>query len=214
VEVVQKAYAEGRPLLGFGWFKGPQTTWHEEKGQGDAYFTYVYSANVAEVEVDLETGKVDLVRVTAVHDCGRAISPAMVRSQICGGIAMGMGYATLERYAQEQGVPRQENLDGYLIPTAMDVPEVDVLLIDNPDPIGPFGAKSIGEPATEIAAPAILNAIAHATGCRIRQLPADLEGVKLGRSLEQPQSVPRPQAGSSAPMDSEAPTGGKGCPGS
>jgi CO/xanthine dehydrogenase Mo-binding subunit len=185
-EAVARAYAGGRPLLGFGWHKSPRTTWDDKTGRGDAYFTFVYSANVAEVEVDLETGKVDVARVAAVHDVGRAISPAMIESQIHGGIAMGLGYALLERYGLVEGIPEATNFDEYLIPTSLDVPEISVVLVENPDPAGPFGAKSIGEPATEIAAPAIVNAIAHATGRRVRDLPADLESVLLGRRLRKP----------------------------
>ncbi|MBD3336004.1 MAG: molybdopterin-dependent oxidoreductase [Candidatus Eisenbacteria bacterium] len=182
-EVVARAYALGRPLIGLGWHKAPPTTWDEKTGSGDAYFTFVYSANVAEVDVDMETGRVRLVRVTAVHDVGRAISPAMIRSQVCGGVAMGQGYALLERYPLAQGVPAAQNLDTYLLVTALDMPEVDPVLVENPDPAGPFGAKSVGEPATEITAPAVINAIAHATGRRITALPADLEMVLLGRHL-------------------------------
>jgi CO/xanthine dehydrogenase Mo-binding subunit len=180
-EAVRLAYAHGRPLLGFGWFRAPHTSWDGEDGTGTAYFTFVYSANVAEVEVDMETGKVEVLRVTAAHDVGCAISPSMIRSQVSGGIAMGMGLATLERFAYARGEPVSRNLDEYLIPTALDAPEVDLVLVENPDPIGPFGAKSVGEPATEITAPAILNAIAHATGRMITRLPADLETVLLGR---------------------------------
>jgi CO/xanthine dehydrogenase Mo-binding subunit len=182
-DAVRWTFAAGKPLLGFGWHKSPRTTWQEETGQGDAYFTFVYGANVAEVEVDPDTGKVDVVRVTAAHDVGRAISPSMIRSQVCGGIAMGMGYALLERYGIDEGIPEALNFEEYLLATAMDAPDVEMILVENPDPSGPFGAKSIGEPATEIAAPAILNAIAHATGRRIASLPADLECVALGRSL-------------------------------
>ena len=185
-EAAQAAFDAGRPLLGFGWFKSPRTSWHEDSGQGEAYFTFVYSANVAEVAVDTETGKVDVVRVTAAHDLGRAISPAMVKSQVAGGIAMGQGYALFESFDSQQGVPAQLNLDEYLLSTAMDAPEVDLVIVENPDPIGPFGAKSVGEPATEIAAPAITNAIAHATGRRIASLPADLETVLLGHPLHRP----------------------------
>jgi CO/xanthine dehydrogenase Mo-binding subunit len=187
-EAVQRAYASGKPLLGFGWFKPPTTTWNEKSGKGDAYFTFVYSANVAEVEVDLETGRVELLGVTAAHDVGRAISPAMIRSQVGGGIAMGMGYALLERYELADGVPGNRNFDEYLIATAPDVPEIDLILVENPDALGPFGAKSVGEPATEIAAPAIVNAVAHATGRRITALPGDLETVLLGRPLDKPQA--------------------------
>ncbi len=182
-EAAGLAFARGRPLLGFGWHKSPRTTWDEEKGQGEAYFTFVYGANVAEVEVDAETGKVEVTKVTAAHDVGRAISPAMIRSQICGGIAMGLGYAILERFGIDDGIPTSWNLDEYLIATSLDMPEVEAIIVENPDPLGPFGAKSIGEPATEIAAPAIANAIAHAVGRRVRELPADLEMVLLGRRL-------------------------------
>jgi CO/xanthine dehydrogenase Mo-binding subunit len=182
-DVVAAAYARGRALLGFGWHPPPKTSWDGAQGSGDAYATFVYSANVAEVAVDPATGKVDVIRVTAVHDVGRAISPAMVHSQIYGGIAMGTGYAVLEHYGIERGVPTVCNLDEYLILTALDMPAVDPVIVENPDPAGPFGAKSVGEPATEIAAPAILNAIAHATGKRIDRLPADLETVLLGRPL-------------------------------
>lgn len=185
-EVVARAFEQGCPLLGFGWHHAPETSWDEARGRGEAYFTFVYGANVAEVEVDTQTGKVDLLRVWAVHDVGRAISPAMIRSQVQGGVAMGMGYALLENYALEEGRPILGNFDEYLLPTTLDVPEVDVTILENPDTAGPFGAKSIGEPATEIAAPAIINAIAHATGRRIRDLPADLESVLLGRTLKRP----------------------------
>lgn len=188
-EIVAAAYSAGKPLLGFGWHKAPTTSWDKTSGSGDAYFTYVYSANVAEVEVDTETGKVDVIRITAAHDVGKAISPAMVRNQIYGGIAMGVGFGTMERYAIDRGVPLGSNLDEYLIPTALDMPEVIPIIVENPDPAGPFGAKSIGEPATEIAAPAILNAIAHATGRRITELPADLETVLLGKPLRKPVSA-------------------------
>lgn len=185
-EAAQWTFNAGRPLLGFGWFHSPRTTWNEETGQGDAYFTYVYSANVAEVEVDIETGRVEVVRVTAAHDVGRAISPAMIRSQVCGGISMGMGYALFEQYDMDAGMPAALNFEEYLLATAMDAPEVELIVVENPDPIGPFGAKSVGEPATEIAAPAIVNAIAHATGRRIVSLPADLESVVLGHPLRRP----------------------------
>ncbi len=185
-EIVARAFDQGCPLLGFGWHHAPETSWDEKRGRGQAYFTFVYGANVAEVEVDTRTGKVDLLKMWAIHDVGQAISPAMVRSQVHGGVAMGMGYALLEDYALEEGRPILGNFDEYLLPTTLDVPEVEVTILENPDAAGPFGAKSIGEPATEIAAPAIINAIAHATGRRIRSLPADLESVLLGRPLKRP----------------------------
>lgn len=181
-----ECFRQGRPMYGLGWNKSPRTTWHEHNGQGDAYFTFVYGANVAEVEVDTETGKVDVIDFVAVHEVGQAISRSGVEAQIYGGVAMGLGYGLLEDFEIEEGVPKQLNFDEYLVPTAMDVPGVRAILVENPDPAGPFGAKSIGEPANEIAAPAILNAIANATGRRIRELPASLERVLLGHKLSRP----------------------------
>jgi CO/xanthine dehydrogenase Mo-binding subunit len=96
---------------------------------------------------------------------------------------MGLGYGLLEAFEFEEAVPKQLNFDEYLIPTAMDVPRIQGLIVENADPAGPFGAKSVGEPATEIAAPAIVNAICNATGKRLLELPATLERVRLGRSL-------------------------------
>ncbi|MBN2543711.1 xanthine dehydrogenase family protein [bacterium] len=183
-KLAEECFRKGLKLFGFGWHKGEKTTWDEEAGQGIAYFTYVYGCNVAEVEVDTETGKVNVVRTCSAHDVGRAVNRAGVEGQIFGGVAMGMGYGLLEDYGIQDGKPECENFDEYLLPTACDVPEMKAVIVENPDPLGPFGAKSIGEPATEIMAPAILNAICHATGKRIRELPANLEQVLLGHKLK------------------------------
>jgi CO/xanthine dehydrogenase Mo-binding subunit len=182
-EVAEECFKRGRPMFGFGWFKGPRTSWDEETGQGDAYFTFVYGANIAEVEVDTETGKVDVLNVVSIHDVGKAINRASVLGQLYGGVAMGLGYGLLEEFELEDGIPSQLNFDEYLIPTSMDVPSIHPIIVENEDPAGPFGAKSVGEPANELAAPAILNAIYNATGKRICELPATLERVLLGRKL-------------------------------
>ncbi len=182
-EVAAECFRRGLPMYGFGWFQSPKTSWDEERGQGEAYFTYVYGANIAEVEVDIETGKVDVLRFVAVHDVGRAINRSAVLGQFYGGVAMGLGYGLLESFDFEEGIPKQLNFDEYLIPTSLDVPPIRPVVIEHPDPAGPFGAKSIGEPANELAAPAIINAIANATGRRITELPATLERVLLGHAL-------------------------------
>ena len=184
--VAAACFQRGISLFGFGWFKAPHITWDEETGQGDAYFTYVYGANVAEVEVDTGTGRVNVVRFYSAHEVGRAINRAMVEAQIYGGVAMGLGYGLLEEFELQEGWPGTLNFDRYLLPTALDVPKVECIVVENPDPLGPFGAKSLGEPTNEIAAPAIVNAIANATGRRIYQLPATLEQVVLGRKLRKP----------------------------
>lgn len=176
-------FQKGISLYAHGWYKAPTTSWNEEDGQGDAYFTYVYGANLAEVEVDTLTGKVKVTRFVSSHDVGRVINLNGARGQVCGGVAMGLGYALLEEYAEDHGMPVVGNFDEYLIATASDMPDVEVHFVENADDLGPHGAKTLGEPACEIAAPAIANAVADATGNRIRELPISLERVLLGRSL-------------------------------
>jgi CO/xanthine dehydrogenase Mo-binding subunit len=182
-ELASECFKQGKQMYGFGWFKSPRTSWDEEQGQGEAYFTFVYGANVAEVEVDTETGKVDVLNVVSVHDVGKAINRSAVLGQFYGGVAMGLGYGLLEEFDFEDAIPKQANFDEYLIPTSMDVPNITSIVVENEDAAGPFGAKSVGEPTNELAAPAIINAIANATGKRLYELPATLERVLLGHKL-------------------------------
>lgn len=154
-------------LVGRGYYD-PQTTPLDKDGQGIPYATYAFGAQLALVEVDMELGTVRVLRVVAAHDVGRAINPTQVEGQIHGGIAQGLGLALMEAY-----VPgRTENLHDYLIPTVGDIPAIETILIEDPEPAGPFGAKGVGEPALVPTAPAILGAIQHATGARITQVPA------------------------------------------
>lgn len=182
-ELATACFNKGKPIIGLGWHKSPPTSWHEEEGHGEAYFTYVYGANAAEVEVDTETGKVDVIDFVSVHDVGKAINRGMVVGQMCGGVAMGLGYGLLEDFEFEDALPKQLNFDEYLIPTSMDIPRIKTIIVENEDPMGPFGAKSVGEPTNELAAPAIVNAIANATGRRVYELPASLERILLGHKL-------------------------------
>ena len=153
-------------LEGRGYFDPPSTAL-DENGQGIPYATYGFAAQVASVEVDLELGTVVPRRIVAAHDVGAAVNPTLVEGQIEGGIAQGIGLALMEEY-----VPgRTENLHDYLFPTIGDVPEIECLLIEDPEPLGPYGAKGIGEPALIPTAPAILNAVHHAAGVRLRRLP-------------------------------------------
>ena len=153
-------------LEGRGYFDPPSTPL-DENGQGTPYATYGFAAQVAAVEVDLELGTVVPRRVVAAHDVGAAVNPTLVEGQIEGGIAQGIGLALMEEY-----VPgRTENLHDYLFPSIGDVPEIECLLVEDPEPLGPYGAKGIGEPALIPTAPAILNAIHHAAGVRLRRLP-------------------------------------------
>lgn len=147
----------------------PPTQPMDADGQGGApYAVYGYAAHLAEVEVDTGLGTVRVLRVTAAHDVGRAINPVLVEGQVQGGIAQGLGMALMEEY-----IPgRSENLHDYLIPTTGDMPPVETLIVEEPDEHGPYGAKGLGEHALIPTAPAILNAIAHATGARLRETPA------------------------------------------
>jgi CO/xanthine dehydrogenase Mo-binding subunit len=146
----------------------PPTKPLDENGQGSPYAVFGYGAQLVEVEVDTRLGTIRLVKITAAHDVGRAINPTLVEGQIEGGIAQGIGMALMEDYI----AGRTENLHDYLIPTTGDVPPIESLLIEVPDPNGPFGAKGLGEHVLIPTAPAILNAIRHACGAEITQLPA------------------------------------------
>ncbi|APH72536.1 molybdopterin-dependent oxidoreductase [Aquibium oceanicum] len=146
----------------------PPTRPLDAQGQGEPYAVYGYGAQIVELDVDMALGTVRLVKITAAHDVGRAINPVLAEGQIEGGIAQGIGMALMEDY-----VPgRTENLHDYLIPTIGDVPEIDTILVEVPDPEGPFGAKGLGEHVLIPTAPAILNAIRDATGALVTQLPA------------------------------------------
>lgn len=146
----------------------PPTTPLDADGQGEPYAAYAFGAQMAEVEVDTGLGLVRVRRMVAAHDVGRAVNPSQVEGQILGGIAQGIGLALMEQY-----VPgRTDNLHDYLIPTAGDMPEIEIVLIEDPDPLGPFGAKGVGEPALVATAPAILGAVHHATGVRLTRVPA------------------------------------------
>jgi aldehyde oxidoreductase len=153
-------------LMGEGTFD-PPTTPLDQDGQGVPYATYAFAAQIATVEVDCELGTVKVQRMVAAHDVGKAINPTLVEGQIEGGIAQGLGLALMEEYLPG----RTENLHDYLIPTIGDVPEIECLLIEDREPLGPSGAKGVGEPGLVPTAPAILGAVHHATGVRATRVP-------------------------------------------
>ena len=152
----------------------PPTTPLDANGQGEPYAVFGYGAHLAEVEVDIELGRVKVLRLVCAHDVGKAINPTLVEGQIEGGAAQGLGMALMEEFIPGKG----ENLHDYLIPTFGDMPPVESILIEEASSIGPFGAKGIGEQALIPTAPAILNAIHHATGARIRRVPATPDRVR------------------------------------
>lgn len=180
-DAVKGVYAGGDNAYGYGWWSAPETTWNYETGDVSdckPYFSYVYGANGAEVEVDLTTGKVEVLKFVGVHDVGYALNPEEVKNQIAGGVSMGIGYALTEDLNMKDGKIQNDNYCNYLMPTSLDIKEVIPVIVEHAGPDGPLGAKGLGEPATSIVAPAILNAIADAIGCRVYDLPASLERVQ------------------------------------
>jgi len=146
----------------------PPTEALDEHGQGVPYAQFGYAAQMVELDVDLGLGSVSLVRFVAAHDVGKAINPLMVEGQIQGGVAQGVGLALMEEF-----IPgRTENLHDYLIPTIGDIPVIESIIVEVADRHGPYGAKGLGEHALIPTAPCILNAIRHASGAVVRQLPA------------------------------------------
>ncbi|PYX37236.1 MAG: aldehyde oxidase, partial [Acidobacteria bacterium] len=170
----------GFPLDQFGYVVTAEATFDpptsplDENGQGVPYAVFGFGAHMAELAVDMDLGTVQVLKITAAHDVGRAINPTLVEGQIEGGVAQGLGQALMEEFFPGKG----ENLHDYLIPSAGDIPPVESILIEDPSPIGPFGAKGIGEQAVIPTAPAILNAIYDATGVRIRRVPATPDRIR------------------------------------
>jgi CO/xanthine dehydrogenase Mo-binding subunit/aerobic-type carbon monoxide dehydrogenase small subunit (CoxS/CutS family) len=163
----------------------PPTSPLDENGQGSPYSVYGFGAHLAEIEVDIELGTVRVLKVTAAHDVGRAINPTLIEGQIEGGVAQGLGMALMEEFFPGKG----ENLHDYLIPSAGDIPPVESILIEDPSPVGPFGAKGIGEQAVIPTAPAILNALHDAIGIRLRKIPATPDRVRTAIIAAQKQAA-------------------------
>ncbi len=174
----------GCQMAAYEWFTPDPCIQDHHTGQGVAAPNFAYGCVVAEVEVDMGTGYVDVTKVTASHDVGTAINPALIKGQVYGGIVMGQGYGVMEEVELNRGKVQNQNLDEYILPTSMDMPEMDINIFECDDQKGTFGAKSVGEPATEAVAAAIANAVRNATGRRIRQNPAGLEQVLLGKKLK------------------------------
>ena len=149
-------------LASSGWYAPPPKPWDIETGQGTAYAVYCFGAHVAEVEVDLLSGETRVLRMVAGHDVGRAIHPTMIVAQAEGGMVQGMGWALSEDLVVEGGRCPSPGLSDYAIPTFLDAPEMDVVLVEEPYPDGPYGAKGIGEPSLITAPAAVAMAVRHA----------------------------------------------------
>jgi xanthine dehydrogenase molybdenum-binding subunit len=174
-------YRNNGSLLIAEHFYDPPTEQPGPDGKGNKSAAYAFGFHGAEVEVDEETGEVRVLRMVAAHDIGRAINPKGVEGQVEGGIAQGLGYALFETMFADDGHTPFSNLQDYKLPAAVDVPDaIETILVETRDPAGPYGAKGVAEPGIVPVAPAVVNAIAHAVGVRIRDLPATPEKILDG----------------------------------
>ncbi|MBM3638316.1 MAG: xanthine dehydrogenase subunit D [Actinobacteria bacterium] len=151
----------------------------DENGQGNCHVAFAFVAHRAVVDVDVELGLVKVVQVATAQDIGRALNPLSVQGQLEGGIAQGLGLAVMEEVIVQDGRVRNPSFTDYLLPTALDAPEVVYSLIEEPDPQAPLGAKGVGEPPCISVTPAIASAIRQATGRDIRRVPVRPQDICL-----------------------------------
>jgi CO/xanthine dehydrogenase Mo-binding subunit len=164
-------------LAAHGWAVPPETSFDLATGQGEPYICYSFSANVVEVEVDTETGETRAVRVVSGHDCGKVVNPTTGEGQIEGGVVQGLGYALTEEHHLKDGHIVNDQFSTYIIPTPMDTPEIESLIVEHEYEWGPYGAKGLGETPIIAVAPAVTSAIAHAAGVRLHEIPATPERI-------------------------------------
>jgi CO/xanthine dehydrogenase Mo-binding subunit len=176
-EAVRIAKGRGVVPLGAASFGTDTTGLDPVDGSGRPWQAYVFGCQVAEVEVDTATGEVQVLGIWAAHDVGRAVNPRGVEGQIEGGIVQALGQGLMEDYRLESGRTTTSGFAKYILPTALDVPQITSIIIEDRDPLGPLGVKGIGEPAMVPTIPAVMNAIYDAVGVRILALPATPEKI-------------------------------------
>lgn len=169
--VAAKAFVSQVPLSVIGTWYPPQPSFNSEDGQGSPYHTYGFGAQAVEVEVDTETGVINVVRSVLACDVGKAINPALVEGQMEGGVAQAVGWGMMEEPIMAGGVMQNTAFHNYMIPTAKDLPDLESIIVEHANELGPFGAKGIGEPPLIAGAPAIRNAVWDATGVKMNTLP-------------------------------------------
>jgi CO/xanthine dehydrogenase Mo-binding subunit len=173
-----------RPRSAFAIYQAPAGQVMDfETGQGKVFPDFTFGSQAVELEVDEATGEVQVLALAACYDVGRAINRNSVEGQMEGGAAMGLGYALLEEDRVADGVTLTPNLMTYLIPTALDVPDVTTIVLESGEGMGPWGARGIGEPAMVPTAPAVANAIRDAVGVRLACLPVTPE--RLWRAMQE-----------------------------
>jgi CO/xanthine dehydrogenase Mo-binding subunit len=176
-EAVKTCKGRGVVPVGSASFTAHGTGLDPVDGSGSPWQAYVFGTQIAEVEVDTWTGEVQVLGIWAAHDVGRAINPRGVEGQIEGGVVQGLGQALMEDYQTEKGYTTTHGFAKYILPTSLDIPQINCTIVEDPDPLSPLQAKGIGEPALVPTAPAIMNAIYDAIGVRIKSLPATPEKI-------------------------------------
>jgi CO/xanthine dehydrogenase Mo-binding subunit len=179
---LERWQAEERPAVGKYEYRPPSTTPYDpQTGKSEPNFAYGYVAQAVMVEVDTETGTVKILDVISADDVGKAVNPQQVQGQIEGAIVQAAGYSILENFVQEAGYVQTEHLSTYLIPTILDTPErVKSLILEYPDPIGPWGARGMGEMPFLPVAPAVIAAVQDAIGVWFHEFPLIPERVLRG----------------------------------
>jgi len=176
-QLTDHLYLTNRKMEEIGWWHVPELEFDPDSGAGEAYFTYSYAAHAAQVRVNTLTGQVKVDKIWAAHDVGKAINPAGIEGQVEGGVAQGIGWALTENFRYQNGSVITDNLSTYLLPTALDMCEVETIIVESPEPEGPWGAKGIGEPAIIPTAAAITNAVSEALGKQVLAIPIKPEDV-------------------------------------
>lgn len=179
---LEKWRAEERPVIVKYKYRPPATTpFDPQTGKCEPNFAYGYVAQAVEVEIDTETGHVRLLRVISADDVGKAVNPLQVQGQIEGGVVQAAGYAILENFIQKDGYVHTQHLSTYLIPSVLDIPDrVDSLILEYPDPIGPYGARGMAEMPFLPLAPAVMAAVRDASGVWFYEFPLIPERVLRG----------------------------------
>jgi CO/xanthine dehydrogenase Mo-binding subunit len=176
-KVVEECYKRHVSLTETGYYIAPKCDFEPETSQGTTYQQYTYGTVVAEVQVDTELGIVKPLKITVAYDVGRAINPLSLEGQIEGGTIQALGYGLMEQLIHVDGVVANPTLGDYYIPTSLDIPDMQTIIVEYPGAVGPFGAKAMGEPPVDLPAAALANAVANATGSRVFELPLTAERV-------------------------------------
>jgi CO/xanthine dehydrogenase Mo-binding subunit len=181
-ELARLSQASGGGLIAHGTFVAPPTPYDAKRVEGHVYPAFhspSFHAHAVDLSVDAETGEVSVHRYVVAQDVGFAMNPTYIEGQIEGGVAQGLGQALSEEIVYENGRVLNANLTDYKMPTAVDVPRVESILVQHPSLVGPFGAKGVGEPPNIEPPAAVANAVASATGVRITDLPITAEKIAL-----------------------------------